>query len=189
MAYGDPTLYKGYLGGHNWITHTDCGSLEYMIEKFDIKTMLDLGCGPGGQVKTALDLGLVAEGIDGDPRVIAEAEGIVINECDYTKDTFEREVDFIWSVEFLEHVEEKYQENYMKTFAKAEHVFVTFAPIGKRGNHHVNLRDSNYWINIFEKYGLLHDAKITDSIRKASTMKREFVRENGLYFRNKRFKK
>jgi len=185
MAYGDPTLYKGYLGGHNWITHTDEGALKYMMEKFGIKTMLDVGCGPGGQVKVARALGLDAEGVDGDPRVIAEAEDIMIHECDYTQNTFEKEVDFIWSVEFLEHVKEEYQENYMKTFEKAKHVFITFAPPGKGGNHHVNLRPSEYWIKVFENHGFTFDLNITGEIRKSSTMKREFVKRNGLYFYRK----
>ena len=185
MALGDPTLYKGYLGGHDWVTHTDQGALQYMIDKFNIQTMLDVGCGPGGQVKVAKELGLDVEGVDGDPRVIAEAEGIVINECDYTKDTFERDVDFIWSVEFLEHVKEQFQENYMKTFARANHVFVTFAPPGKGGNHHVNERPATYWIEVFSKYGLEYDENITKEVKDASTMKREFVSRNGLYFKAK----
>ena len=182
MAYGDPTLYKGYLGGHNWITHVDEGALKYMIKKFNIKTMLDIGCGPGGQVRVAKELGLEAEGVDGDPRVIQEAYDITIHECDYTKNTFEKEVDFIWSVEFLEHVKEEYQENYMNTFTNAKHVFITFAPPGKGGNHHVNLKPTEYWIKVFEKHGLILDKTITNEIRQSSTMEREFVKNNGLYF-------
>lgn len=185
MAVGDPTLYKGYLGGHDWVTHVDEGALKYVKENLGVKTMLDVGCGPGGQVKTAISLGIDAEGVDGDPRVVAEADGIVINECDFTKDTFEREVDFIWSVEFLEHVKEEFQENYMKTFAKAKHVFVTFAPPGKGGNHHVNLKPASYWVETFAKYGLEYDEEITNQIKAASTMQREFVKRNGLYFRAK----
>lgn len=183
MAYGDPTMYEGYLGGHNWVTHTDEGSLRFVKEELSVTTMLDVGCGPGGQVKTALALGIDAEGVDGDPRVIAEAEGFVIHECDYTKSTFEKEVDFIWSVEFLEHVKEEYQENYMKTFMKAKHVFITFAPPGKGGNHHVNLKPAEYWIKVFETHGFIFDLTITSQIRNDSTMQREFVKRNGLYFR------
>jgi len=185
MAIGDPTLYKGYLGGHNWITHTDEGALRYLKDKFAIETMLDVGCGPGGQVRVALSLGIDAEGVDGDPRVVAENTDITIHECDYTVNTFEREVDLIWSTEFLEHVKEEYQENYMKTFAQGKHVFVTFAPPGKGGNHHVNLKSAEYWIKVFADHGLVHDETITNEVKSSSTMKREFVRKNGLYFRKK----
>lgn len=183
MAIGDPTLYKGYLGGHNWITHTDEGAIVVLKEKFNIKTMLDLGCGPGGQVRLALSLGIKAEGIDGDPRVIAENTDVIIHECDYTKGTFEKKVDLVWSTEFVEHVKEEYQQNYMKTFKNAKHVFITFAPPGKGGNHHVNLKPKEYWIEIFQNYGLVYDDAVTNLVRGASTMKRDFVRSNGLYFK------
>lgn len=185
MALGDPTLYKGYLGGHMWITHTDKGSLQYMIDNFGIKTMLDVGCGPGGQVRVAKELGLDAEGVDGDVRLIEENTDITIHECDFTQNTFEKEVDLIWSVEFVEHVEEKYQENYMKTFAKAKHVILTFAPPGKAGIHHVNCKPAQYWIETFERYGFAYSEKITRDIRTATTMEREFIRRNGLTFTKK----
>lgn len=182
MAYGDPTMYKGYLGGHNWITHVDEGALKYFRDELNVKTMVDVGCGPGGQVRAAISLGLDAVGIDGDPRVIAESKDITIHECDYTKETHEVNVDLVWSTEFVEHVKEEYQDNYMKTFAGGKHVFITFAPPGKGGNHHVNLKPSSYWIEVFERYGFQHDLTITSAVRNASTMKREFVRNNGLYF-------
>lgn len=185
MAVGDPSLYKGYLGGHDWITHTDEGALKYVKENLGVKTMLDVGCGPGGQVRTAIALGIDAEGVDGDPRVIAESPDITIHECDFTQNTFRKEVDFIWSVEFVEHVKEEFQENYMNTFAGAKHVFITFAPPGKGGNHHVNLKPASYWIETFAKYGLEYDLATADAIKAASTMKREFVAKNGLYFRKK----
>lgn len=183
MAYGDPTLYKGYLGGHGWITHTDEGALKYLKDTFGIKTMLDVGCGPGGQVRVAKELGIDAEGVDGDDRLVSENEDITINVCDYTQGSFEKKVDLIWSTEFLEHVKERYQKNYMSTFSCADHVFITFAPPGKHGTHHVNLQPSSYWIKVFKTYGFEYDENITNEIKANSTMKREFVRNNGLYFR------
>ncbi|NBR26336.1 MAG: hypothetical protein EBU08_21645, partial [Micrococcales bacterium] len=49
-----------------------------------------------------------------------------------------QEFDLAWSVEFLEHVEEKYQENYMDAFTKCIYAIVTAAPPGYPGHHHVN---------------------------------------------------
>jgi hypothetical protein len=183
MAIGDPTLYRGYLGGHNWITHTDEGALKYLKNTLNIETMLDLGCGPGGQVRTAISLGIAAEGVDGDPRVIAENNDIKIHECDYTQGTFIKNVDLIWSTEFVEHVKEEYQVNYMKTFSKAKHAFITFAPPGKSGNHHVNLKPKSYWIDVFADNGFEYDEDITLKVKESSTMQRDFVRDNGLYFK------
>jgi len=183
MAIGDPTLYKGYLGGHNWITHTDECALKYIQETFNIETMLDVGCGPGDQIRVAKSLGISAEGVDGDPRVVNENKDIIIHECDYTKDTFEKNVDLIWSTEFVEHVREQFQQNYMKTFSCSKYVLLTFAPPGKSGLHHVNLKPDTYWINLFEKHNFIYDFETTKIIREKSSMEREFVRNNGLFFR------
>lgn len=187
MAKGDPTLYNGYLGGHNWITHTDKGSLEYIKNKFDIKTMLDIGCGPGDQIRVGREISIDSEGVDGDPRLIDENKDIIIHLCDYTKQSFipSREIDLIWSTEFVEHVREEFVDNFMKTFSIGKYALITFAPEGKAGNHHVNCRNQEYWIDVFSRYNLIFDKETTKEVRNASTMKREFVRENGLFFQKR----
>lgn len=177
---------NGHLGGHAWVTHLDTGCLNYMINQFNIKTMVDIGCGPGGQVELAQSLGLIAEGVDGDDRVLQLNPEIII--CDFTKDVYAvKTYDLGWSCEFLEHVEEQYQPNYMKTFQCCKYVIATFAPRGKPGYHHVNCQSAGYWIDVFERYGFLFDPSITNTIRSSSTMQRNFVREHGLFFTNQNY--
>lgn len=184
----DNLLYNGYLGGHAWITHIDKGSLEYLKEKYNISTMLDIGCGPGEQVAVAQQLGIDALGIDGDPRVVAKNLANIV-ECDFTKTSYlEKTVDLIWSCEFLEHVYEEFQQNYMKTFQQGKYCFVTHALPGIESvkAHHVNCKDDQYWIDVFAQYGFEHEPEVTGIIRtEKSTMKREFVRESGLFFINR----
>ena len=55
-----------HLGGHLNKVHTDRGSLLYLKDKYNIQTMLDVGCGPGHMVQIANDRGIRAWGIDGD---------------------------------------------------------------------------------------------------------------------------
>ena len=47
-----------HLGGHENETHIDDGALSYFIENFDVKSMVDIGCGPGGMVDLAKRKGL-----------------------------------------------------------------------------------------------------------------------------------
>ena len=42
-----------HLGGHKGRTHIDVGLLKFARDKLKVKSMLDLGCGPGGQVYEA----------------------------------------------------------------------------------------------------------------------------------------
>ena len=58
-------MSKPYAGGHMSVTHTDVGALEF-LESRGALTLLDVGCGPGGQVQEAMNRGWKAFGIDVD---------------------------------------------------------------------------------------------------------------------------
>lgn len=172
-----------HLGGHEMKTHIDQGVLDFALQHFNIKTMIDIGCGPGGMVELARELGIDSYGIDGDFRLERKyPEKYYLQ--DFTKDkaNIDKTFDLAYSCEFVEHVREEYVPNFMDTFTKATHVIMTFAPEGTPGHHHVNCRNEEYWINVFTNYGFIFDKDITTSVRNSSTMERDFIRHNGLYF-------
>ena len=172
-----------HLGGHRDRTHVDKSSLDFLIKNFHVKSFLDIGCGPGGMVLQALSLGLKATGIDGDFTLKKEDWRII---HDFTSGPIEIEkADLGWSVEFLEHVEKKYICNYMSAFARCNYVVSTHAPRNKKGHHHVNLENDSYWIDVFENYNFTFLPKETEEVRKTSNMKRDFMRNTGLVFKNK----
>ena len=182
-------MLEPHLGGHQNKTHLDNGALDWLIKTFDAKSFLDIGCGPGGMVELAKSKGLLVKGIDGDHTLKRP------NETDYTLHDFTKaplipdfEYDIGWSVEFVEHVEEKYISNYMPCFQSCNTVVITYAPPGWEGHHHVNLKDEDYWIQTFATNGLKHNAEMTHQLRQHSTMnlgkkgKKAFVRNRGLVF-------
>jgi cyclopropane fatty-acyl-phospholipid synthase-like methyltransferase len=185
----------GHLGGHKGRSHVDQGTLEYLKNEFNIKSMLDIGCGPGGMVKLGRELGLETYGIDGDFTVDRDIE-VTIHDYNTGSSSLDVTVDLIWSVEFLEHVYEQYQDNYMQDFIKGKYALITFAPPGKPGHHHVNCKNPEYWIEVFKKYGFEYDEERTKHIREISTMfttkknkktgelmkRHQFVKENGMLF-------
>lgn len=176
------TELPGHLGGHMGRCHIDQGALSYLMEKLEPKTFIDIGCGTGGMVEVAHDAGLKAAGIDGDGTIERRAPCLV---HDFTTDPLAvQETDLGWSVEFLEHVEEKFMDNYMAAFKSCYHAVVTYAPEGTPGHHHVNCQNEAYWIRKFLDYGFVLDGELTPGVRRASTMGRDFMRETGLVFRN-----
>jgi hypothetical protein len=174
-----------HLGGHFGVCHIDSGVLEYAINKLSITSMLDIGCGLGGMVELGMSYGLDSYGIDGDYSVSRNpilSNNILIHDYTIGCSGLMNKVGMVWSCEFLEHVEEKYIDNYMKDFQLGKYIFITHALPGKLGHHHVNCKDSLYWENIFNSYGFQLDLSLTLGARGSSTMGREFFRENGLVF-------
>lgn len=174
-----------HLGGHCNVSHTDEGTLDFLIKTFDIKSMIDIGQGPGAMVKLARDKGLEANGIDGDPAVEADIRH------DYSIGPYSLAtgVDLAWSVEFLEHVDAEYLPNFMETFSGAKYIFCTGAKPGELGHHHVNCQPAHYWISKFAEYGFVFDLHATIHIRNEATtmnldrpLKKQFVKRNGLFF-------
>ena len=176
-----------HLGGGEKRCHIDKGSVAYMKSKFDIKTMVDIGCGRGEQVRIGLDLGVDSIGVDGDIWQSNRFWGdLPIIAHDYITgpcpDIEGKSFDLVWSVEFLEHVEEQYIPNFMADFQKGKYVICTFAPPGRPGHHHVNCNTVEYWEDIFAQYGFRLDWDLSNTIRAKSTMKKYFMRDEGLVF-------
>ena len=176
-----------HLGGHVNYTHIDIGSLEFMQKNFGIKSMMDIGCSMGWQIREGLALGIDSYGIDGaftltwDDDIFDRVSLFDFQDGkpDYMDETF----DLGWSVEFLEHVEEKYMVNYMDLFRRCKYVVCTYAPPGFPGHHHVNCQPHEYWVDKFASYGFEYDEEVTERIRSASTMGKPFIKERGMFYK------
>lgn len=174
-----------HLGGHCFVTHIDRGLLTFCKEKLDIISILDIGCGPGGMVDLSIEMGFDAYGIDGDYRLeMKNPNRIVVHDFTKGKINHNRTYDLAYSCEFVEHVEEQYIENFMNSFKCCKNAVITYAPPGTPGIHHVNCRPEHYWIDVFKNFGFEYDNNISQEIRKNSTMKKHFIRNTGLFFRN-----
>jgi SAM-dependent methyltransferase len=180
----------GHLGGHENETHIDEGALDYLIRKYEAKSYLDVGCGPGGMVELAETKGLEVLGVDGDFTIVrTNPKNFVLH--DFTKGAAplgDRLFDIGWSCEFLEHVEERYMDSYMDAFKHCKRVLVTHAFPGQTGHHHVNEKEPNYWFNKFGERGFLLDVIATNEVRTASTMIQKYIRTSGLVFFNNNLK-
>ena len=177
-----------HLGGHFGVCHIYSGLLEYAINKLSITSVLDIGCGLGGMVELGMSYGLYSYGIDGDYSIVRNpilSDSVLIHDYTIGRSGLMNGFGMVWSCEFLEHVEENYISNYMCDFQLGKYIFITFAPPGKVGHHHVNCKDSTYWEKVFNEYGFELDLSLTLGARGSSTMKRNFFRENGLVFINR----
>jgi hypothetical protein len=159
-------------------------SWNYIIKKFDIKTAIDLGSGLGYAAKWFFEQGVDITPVDGLEFNVSNSLIPAIRH-DLTKGKLEHSsVDFFNCIEVVEHIEEKFLHNLMSTFTLGNYVLITHAIPGQKGWHHVNCRDSNYWIEQFNKYGfefLEQDSKEIQKLAEADGAKH--VHRNGLLFK------
>lgn len=176
-----------HLGGHEGETHIDEGALDYLINTFGIKSMVDIGCGPAGMVEHARSKGLEVLGVDGDFVVSRNVTDIVIHDYQQAEFIPEKKYDLAWTVEFVEHIEEQYIRNFVATMDKCKYVLMTHALPGQAGWHHVNCQATEYWIHVMNAFGFSVLYTHSNAIRKASTMGERYVREQSLFLINRRF--
>lgn len=169
-----------HLGGHCHITHIDLGAMAMLKNELALKSVIDVGCGLGHMEKICDSMGISWTGIDGDP--LCARENVISH--DFTLGEIITEPrDLVWSVEFVEHVDEKFLPNVMSAFRLASKaICMTHALPGKKGHHHVNCQLPEYWINKITSLGYELNIDLTQKLRSVSSMRREFMRNTGMIF-------
>ena len=178
---------------HAGATNIDVGLLPYLKYFHGVSSMLDIGCGPGGNVEYARSLGIDAYGVDGDSEELSKQPYFQAVNYQSGASAYRNDFDIGWSVEFAEHVEEVYSENYFLDYKKCKSVVFTAAPPGWGGVGHVNEREISYWIEQFEARGFQFDEDMTKTIREVSCLifnnnirplRKQFIKNRGLFFQN-----
>lgn len=175
---------NSHLGGHSNITHVDIGALGYIKKTLKIESMIDVGCGKMGMFPIACGFKIKYTGIDGDPN-LNHKSNFVSHDYKNGPCVLDQKYDLGWSVEFVEHVDQQYLNNFMDSFKRCKYVCITHALPGKVGHHHVNCQPSEYWINVFADNGFEYSEAHTKEIKANSSMKREFMCKTGMLFINK----
>jgi SAM-dependent methyltransferase len=128
---------------------------DNIITTYSPKSMVDVGCGAGHSLNYFISKGLDSIGVEGYlPAIESSIVKDKIKIHDYADSEFipERKFDLAWCCEFVEHVDEQYLHNFMKTLDKCDLVAMTHAVPGQPGHHHVNCQVAEYWIDIFMQY-------------------------------------
>jgi hypothetical protein len=141
IAGGDPATFEPQL----W---------AWLINKYGIKTVLDVGCGEGIALCEFQRLGCTAVGIEGLYENISKCIFPVL-QWDLEKGpVFFGGIDLVWCCELVEHVKPEYVDNVVDSITVGRILAMTHAVPGQRGHHHVNCQPDDYWIERVASRGM-----------------------------------
>jgi hypothetical protein len=156
------------LGGN--IRHGDistgCPTLwRYLVERYAVRSVLDVGCGEGHAVAFFHRLGVAAHGIDG-LKLNVDRAVFPIARHDILASPYYMPVDLVWSCEVAEHIDPGKVDNYLDTLTNGAIVAMTHAVPGQEGHNHVNCQPLEYWVEkmALRGYSLTPDTKIFKQI-------------------------
>jgi len=163
---------EGHLGG--FTRYGDNGTYyplmwSYLVDNYNIKTVLDIGCGKGYSSAYFKSLGCTIRGIDGSLQ--AQSESLIPTDLivhDYTSGNsplHTEQFDLCWSCEFVEHVEESYVNYFLNDFNRCKYIAMTFAGPNQGGYHHVNCQPAEYWIDKIQHLGYSYMSKDTELLK------------------------
>mmetsp|Transcript_35151 Transcript_35151/g.48764 ORF Transcript_35151/g.48764 Transcript_35151/m.48764 type:complete len:395 (+) Transcript_35151:137-1321(+) len=195
-GYGGDASDAAHIGG--WMRNDTNGYepklWDWMIERLRISSFIDVGCGAGLVTKHFLDRGVDALCVEASNEAInvsfAPRDRIV--QHDFTRGPWfpsgGRVVDVAYTVEFLEHVEEKYLDNVVSLLKSARYLFMSASEQG--GWSHMTVHKRWWWIERMESYGFAYSAEMTQILQRLTLGGQEikrgyaYLKHNGLVFRN-----
>ena len=148
-----PCNYEGILNEET----EQAKRLAKYLKEYGAQSVLDVGCGPGNYVQAMRDEGIMAWGVDIDPRCEAQPFCRIL---DITKQN-ENYIGFpvVLSLEVGEHIPEELSWKYIDFIAAAMPGMVIFSAArpGQGGDGHINCQNKSYWVHRFEKRGFRYD--------------------------------
>jgi len=124
---------------------------NYVIERFAINSILDLGSGLGHSSEWFFRKGMKVIAAEGLEENITKSLYPTI-QVDLTKNPINCNVDLVHCQEVVEHIDELYLENTLKSLACGKFILLTNALPGQGGYNHVNEQNVEYWVRNLARY-------------------------------------
>lgn len=158
-----PHLGGNIESGDSW---TYCpGVWGYVLDRFGISTVLDLGCGRGHSSAWFQSRARTVIAVDGLRANVSECLHPAILQ-DLTLAAVYAPVDLVHCHEVVEHIEERYLANVLASLLNGRIILMTNGVPGQAGHHHVNLQPTEYWIQHLVSLGCEYLAEDTRRIRR-----------------------
>ena len=140
----------------------------YLVIKYNLRSVVDIGCGKGHNLSWFKTMNLDICGIEGHPDAIKESvipQHVIQHDFSLAPYFPNKKYDLALSTEFVEHVESRYEPNWMAILDSCQYFLMCHAVPGQGGHHHVNEQTSDYWIDRVSAKGFKYNAELSDIFR------------------------
>ena len=160
---------------------------EILVGEFEPRSVIDLGCGVGRFLRPFHQRGISVYGVDAAASAINNSliPTEYLDQHDLREPlTVESRYDLVICFEVLEHLSEDYANIIVSTISDAGDIaVVTAATPGQGGSYHMNEQPKEYWIDKFQKCGMVFLPEKTKHIRaKINVEELSWVTDNLLIF-------
>jgi SAM-dependent methyltransferase len=179
---------KPHLGGNikEGDPYTYCPMVwNYVIDRFCIQSVLDLGSGIGNAAHYFFGKGLKTLAVEGLAENVQTALYPTIL-YDLTRGPVVTSVDLVHCHEVAEHIAEEHLDNLISSLTSGRIILMTHALPGQGGYHHVNLKSMDYWVKHISERGYNLLTEDTNRIRTLAAQEHAIYTHNsGLLFHRK----
>ena len=159
-------------------------ALVSMLLVEDIHSVVDFGCGTGQYARHMVHEGLQCEAYDGNPytQQLTEGLGHVLDLSEPFD--LQRSFDCVLSLEVAEHIPKTYESTFVQNIVRhAKRLLIlSWAVEGQGGDGHVNCRNNDYVVEVFNQNGFAVDHAASRLLRDSATVAPWF-RKTMLVFR------
>lgn len=155
---------------------------RYMIDRFAVKSVLDVGSGRGHAAHWFSEAGCATIAMDGEEQNVASAFHPTILH-NLAHGPLICPVDLVHCQEVVEHIPPEYLPHLLKTLGNGDTVIMSHGEPGQPGHSHVNCQPPEYWIKAMADCGYLLLQDDTQRIRHyASSEGAHHLARSGLVF-------
>lgn len=168
-----------YVGGNSAY---DIALSNELAKLFKEKEVVDLGAGLGMYCPIISRMARKCDQYDGSVNIeeITHGKTKYLNLAQPIK--FECSYDVAMSIEVAEHIPKIYEDVYVNNLIKCskEAILITWSKIGQGGHFHVNNKNREDVISLFERKGLKYNSDIVDRLKNVTNI--WWLKNNILYF-------
>lgn len=159
--------------------------IPFLRQHFNINSIIDIGCGRGGFLKAAVEIGIDnVIGVDGNyvKNLIMPKERFIAWNLE-EEFKYSRKMDLVVSLEVAEHIGEQYAYTFINTLINlGDLILFSAAQKGQGGINHVNEQPLSYWESKFKKKGFIKHSNIINDFIKDKEHISQWYRKNSILY-------